>query len=94
MVTQAYEECTYIQQLFVYGDSGKTCLVAVVVPKMEAVASFLGKEQFLDACKADGLRKAILDEMNVVGKAKGLFGFQMVIRVRRLRREPQIQRLL
>jgi long-subunit acyl-CoA synthetase (AMP-forming) len=78
-VTQAYEECTYIQQAFVYGDSGKICLVAVVVPKMEAVASFLGKEEvtqeeFVDACKADGLRKAVLNAMNVVGKVKGLFG--------------------
>jgi long-chain acyl-CoA synthetase len=83
MVTQAYEDCRFISQLFVYGDSTKTYLVGIVVPRAEAVASFLGKdrineEEFGEACRSDGLRQAIMSEMDATAAAKRLFEFQCV----------------
>jgi long-chain acyl-CoA synthetase len=83
MVTQAYEECKFISQLFVYGDSTKTALVGVVIPRIEAVAEFLGRPritdyEFAEACRSQSLREAIMEEMNIVAAAKHLFDFQCV----------------
>jgi long-chain acyl-CoA synthetase len=83
MVTQAYEECKFIAQLFVYGDSTKTYLVAVVIPRAEVVADFLGRpriteHEFAEACRSEALRQAIMEEMNAVASAKHLFDFQCV----------------
>jgi long-chain acyl-CoA synthetase len=83
MVTQAYADCKYIQQLFVYGDSGRSCLVGIVVVNPVEVAAFLGAdklapEELERACSSDALRDAVLREMTVAAKEKGLFGFQQV----------------
>jgi long-chain acyl-CoA synthetase len=84
MVTQAYEETVpYIQQLYVYGDSGRSCLIGFIVPKRAEVAKFLGKEtitneEFAAACNDPKLKEAVLEQMNAAAKAKGLFGFQWV----------------
>jgi long-chain acyl-CoA synthetase len=84
MVTQAYEEnVPFLQQLYVYGDSGRTCLIGFIVPKRAEVAKFLGKEtisdeEFAQACKSENLKNAVLEQMNAAAKAKQLFGFQWV----------------
>jgi long-chain acyl-CoA synthetase len=83
MVTQAYEDSKFISQLFVYGDSTKTYLVGVVVPKMEAVAEFAGRAQISDAeyeelCRSEKLRRVIMEEMTAIASAKGLLDFQCV----------------
>jgi long-chain acyl-CoA synthetase len=83
MVTQDYADCKYIQQLFVYGDSGRSCLVGVIVVNPAEVAAFLGTESLSPAeleraCASDALREAILGDMMRIAKEKGLFGFQQV----------------
>jgi long-chain acyl-CoA synthetase len=83
MVTQAYEDAKFISQLFVYGDSTKTYLIDIVVPKRNAVAQFLGKpsigdDEYTDACQLETLRRAIMSEMSALAIAKGLLEFQRV----------------
>jgi long-chain acyl-CoA synthetase len=88
MITQAYEECECVQQIFVYGDTGKPCLVAIVIPKRSFVATFLGKEvgemsdmEYCDACRNAELIQACQKEMDEVANRHGLFGFQWVKRI-------------
>jgi long-chain acyl-CoA synthetase len=88
MITQVYEDCEYIEQIFVYGDSGKTCLVAIVIPRKSSVAKFLGKSvdemslaEYGAACKSERLVEAVLQQMNAAAEAKRLFGFQRVKKI-------------
>jgi long-chain acyl-CoA synthetase len=83
MVSQAYAGIESIEQLFVYGDSGKICLVGIVLPRRAAVAQIIGKEELTDAEFAEAVTRKevhdrILAEMNEKAKARGLFGFQQV----------------
>jgi long-chain acyl-CoA synthetase len=83
MITQDYAECKYIQQLFVYGNSGQSGLVGVVVVNPAEVAAFLGTESLSPgelecACASDTLKEAILGDMMRIAKEKGFFGFQQV----------------
>ena len=55
LLTQTYELTKIINQIFIYGDSTRFCLVAVVIPKMEEVAAFMKKdkisqEEYENAC--------------------------------------------
>ena len=45
MVTQVFEQAPIVKNIYVYGDSTRTCLVAIVVPNLDEVAKFLGKEK-------------------------------------------------
>jgi long-chain acyl-CoA synthetase len=83
MVTHVYEEVTAIEQIFVYGDSGRLCLVAIVIPRRAVVAGMLNKEKLTDeefkaACRNAAVKEQIMEAMNSAAKAKGLFGFQQV----------------
>jgi hypothetical protein len=67
----------------VYGDSGQSCLVGVVVVNPAEVPAFLGTESLSPgelerACAPDALREAILGDMMRIAKEKGFFGFQQV----------------
>jgi long-chain acyl-CoA synthetase len=88
LISQVYEECPFILQIFVYGDSGKPCLVGIVIPRKSAVAAYLGKEasgfsesDYVSACQGKQLNDAIQEQMDNVARSKGLFGFQMVRKI-------------
>jgi long-chain acyl-CoA synthetase len=83
MVTRAYEEVPAIEQLYVYGDSGRVCLTAVIIPRRAEIAKILGKAEltdveFKEACANTAVKSAVLEQMGVAAKARGLFGFQQV----------------
>jgi long-chain acyl-CoA synthetase len=85
-ITQAYEECDFVGQIFVYGDSGKNCLVGIVIPKRSAVAKFYEKEELTDeeyraSCQDPKLIEECQQKMNETAKARGLFGFQWVKKI-------------
>jgi long-chain acyl-CoA synthetase len=82
LVTQVCETAELVKQIFVYGDSMRTCLVAVAVPEPDKVAALRGKakltqDEFEEACRDPAVNKAVLDQLAVVGRGK-LFGFQIV----------------
>jgi long-chain acyl-CoA synthetase len=83
MITQVYEDCECVQQIFVYGDAQKPCLVAIVIPKRSFVCEFYGKEVISDseycaACRDLELVKACQRQMDVIANERGLFGCQWV----------------
>jgi long-chain acyl-CoA synthetase len=83
MVTQAYDGVPAIEQIYVYGDSGRLCLVAVIIPRRAEVAKILQKAELTDdefkaACSDTVVKDSILRAMDSAAKARGLFGFQQV----------------
>eukprot|EP01012_Entosiphon_sulcatum_P032260 TRINITY_DN41048_c0_g1_i1.p1 TRINITY_DN41048_c0_g1~~TRINITY_DN41048_c0_g1_i1.p1 ORF type:complete len:728 (+),score=132.01 TRINITY_DN41048_c0_g1_i1:30-2186(+) len=72
----------FVSQIFVYGDSFQSVLVAVVVPDHDVVRHW-AKEKGLPAdvaqlCQTEELRKAILDDIAKHGKEAKLNGFELV----------------
>ncbi|OHS99547.1 AMP-binding enzyme family protein [Tritrichomonas foetus] len=83
LVTQVFEEAELVNQIFVYGDSTRTCLVAVVVPDKKATAKFLRKErvtddEFKNVCNQKEFKDEILTQLSDVAKKHKLFGYQFV----------------
>ncbi|KAG0215432.1 hypothetical protein BGX28_010137 [Mortierella sp. GBA30] len=84
--------CKLIMQIFVYGDSLESSLVAISVPEPETFLPFahsitgikvaLGDEGGLaKLCQDSRVQKAYLQELDLAGKAGGLRGFEFVKRV-------------
>lgn len=81
-VEEIYKKCSSIDQIWVYGNSYKSCLVAVVVPQPKYVQSWAsqngGEGSNEDTIKMEGFKKSLLDEMTAIAKAGGLKGFEIV----------------
>jgi long-chain acyl-CoA synthetase len=85
-LTQIYEACQLVKQIFIYGDATRSYLVAVVVPSIGDVASFLGKgritpEEFNEACKNQKLVDAILAQLKEMAAKEKLFGYQRIVKI-------------
>jgi long-chain acyl-CoA synthetase len=86
VLTQAYEKCDLVSQIFVYGDAKRSYLVAVVVPDIGEVAKFLGKDklsnkEFEEACKNKKLADEILQQLKDMAAKEKFFGYQRIIKV-------------
>jgi len=78
-----YGQSNFVGQIFVYGDSYKTVLVAVVVPEREALTAAakdagIQFESFEELCQTDAAKKIILDDLAKLGKANKVQGFEMI----------------
>ncbi|KAJ6671315.1 LONG CHAIN ACYL-COA SYNTHETASE 2 [Salix viminalis] len=77
-----YLRCPLITSIWVYGNSFESFLVAVVVPDRQALEDWAANhnetDDFKSLCKNLKARKYILDELNRVGKANNLRGFEML----------------
>lgn len=67
-----YQRCVYVAQIFVTGDSYKTFLVAVVVPRADTLASW-AKEHNVQAtyeelCKNTEVKAAIIKDLEALGR--------------------------
>ena len=83
ILTQIYDSVDLVAQFFVYGDSSRTCLVAIIVPSLPDVAKFLGKnnlseQEFIQACKSHELKKEIQKRCDEMAKREKLFGYQFI----------------
>jgi len=77
----AYEGSPLVAQCFVYGDSLKATLVAVVVPDEAAIKAKLGEEITLkEACEKQEVLDDVMSELARIGKPL-LKGFEQVKRV-------------
>ncbi len=74
----------YIAQIFVYGDSLQSQLVAVVVPDEEQLTAWaktkpaLASKDFKSLCTEPAVKQLIAHEMDVTGKQRELRGFEFV----------------
>jgi len=77
----AYCASPFVAQIFVYGDSLQSCLVAVVVPDADYIkvwAAANGKEgaAFAELCSSTELKAAVEVDLKRVGAEKKLRGFE------------------
>uniref|UniRef100_A0A7E4VBD5 Long-chain-fatty-acid--CoA ligase n=1 Tax=Panagrellus redivivus TaxID=6233 RepID=A0A7E4VBD5_PANRE len=82
-IENIYSRSKYVAQSFVYGESLKTCLIAIVVPDPEVLPIEVEKKLKLsretrleELCRSPDVKKLILDDMIACGKAGGLFSFE------------------
>jgi long-chain acyl-CoA synthetase len=79
---QQYASCKFVEQMWIYGNSEESELVAVVHPnqqKAEEWAKENQKEGDLKAlCKDKDFKKAVLDDLKKVARSKSLKGFEVV----------------
>jgi len=84
-VEDAYLKCDLVDEIFVYGESSKSFLVSIVVPKKDQIEK-LAKQLSLEGSyennlKKPELRKKLLKAMDKAGKQAKLNGFEMVKQV-------------
>ena len=81
-IENVYVRCPLIAQSFVYGDSLRPQLVAVVVPDPEALQPWAASRKLTQdvaaLCSDPKVNKAILKSMQEEGRAAGLKGFEQV----------------
>lgn len=81
-IETVYTQCPMVHQVYVHGDSKKSCLVAVVVPEHDYVKKWAEKnnvEGEIDCwCTNENVKKAILDQMVAEGKKEQLKSFEQV----------------
>ncbi|MCV4714324.1 hypothetical protein OFC05_30100, partial [Escherichia coli] len=69
-------------QVFVHGESLRSFLIGVVVPDPESLPSFAAKigvkGYFEELCQNQCVKKAILEDLQKVGKEGGLKSFEQV----------------
>ena len=91
------ENCKYIEQVFVYGDSLQSFLVGVIVPKSKPVIEFLTskginatKENYKDYFEDSDLIADILKEIDTYSRKNDIKGFEIIKKVY-LSKEPFTQ---
>ena len=65
-----FSKSKYIAQIWVYGNSFQICLVAVVVPDIEAIMHWAQQssglpQDFAAICETDALRNLLMSEIEV-----------------------------
>ncbi|KAL5484650.1 hypothetical protein EMCRGX_G021180 [Ephydatia muelleri] len=81
-VENIYIRCKFVAQVFVYGDSLKSCCIGVVAPNEEHLATWAKEngrnESFRELCADHGVKEMILKEMTEFGKKNGLSSLEQV----------------
>ena len=81
-IENVYVRCPLVAQSFVYGDSLKPQLVAVVIPDPEALQPWAASRKLTQditaLCNDPQVKSAILKSMLEEGRAAGLKGFEQV----------------
>ncbi|KAL0050268.1 hypothetical protein WJX82_007734 [Trebouxia sp. C0006] len=81
-IENVYVRCPLVAQSFVYGDSLRPQLVAVVIPDPEALQPWAASRRLTQdvnaLCNDDQVKSAIMKSMQEEGRAAGLKGFEQV----------------
>jgi len=82
-IENVYLRSQFVNQIFVHGESLKSCLVAIVSPDPDTLVDYAEKELGLkgtvaELCKDEIIKKLIMDDMNAEGKKAGLHSFEQV----------------
>ena len=83
-IENIFSGCKYIEQIFIYGDSLQSYLIAVIYPKSHDVIDFLkkkndtvNKENYKDYFEDQELKTDIIKELDKYGRKNGLKGFEL-----------------
>jgi long-chain acyl-CoA synthetase len=84
-VENIYENCKFVEQIFIYGNSLKNYLICIVHPKFKDIVDFLKSKGINDVdnnnCvnyfEDQDLKDAIIKEMDSFGRQNGLKGFEL-----------------
>ncbi len=81
-IENVYSKCKYIAQIFLYGDSYKSTVIAIVVPEETAILQ-IAKERrlipnFKSLCQDKTVKELILQEMDKLAKSADLKSFEKV----------------
>ncbi len=81
-IENVHVRCPLVAQSFVYGDSLRPQLVAVVIPDPEALQPWAASRRLTQdvnaLCNDDQVKSAIMKSMQEEGRAAGLKGFEQV----------------
>lgn len=81
-IENIYIRSQYIEQVFVYGESLKSCIVGIVVPDVEVVKSWAHENKIPGTlsvlCNNKEVKNLILNDMITKGKEAGLKSFEQV----------------
>lgn len=85
-IENIYVKSKWVAQIFVYGDSLKSVLIAIVVPDEECLKEWAAENEITDhsmqsLCKNDSLRDLILKDIVEHGKNDGLKSFEQVKKI-------------
>lgn len=78
-----YQNCKYIDQIFVYGDSYKNSIVAVIVPDRSSLKILSEKfdlkdNSIVELCENEKVKEEIMKELNEIWKLKKLNGIERI----------------
>ncbi|KAL0274718.1 UNVERIFIED_CONTAM: hypothetical protein PYX00_002780 [Menopon gallinae] len=81
-IENIYIRSQYVEQVFVYGESLKSCVVGIVVPDVDVIKCWAVEHNipgtFSVLCNNKEIKKLILDDMIAKGKEAGLKSFEQV----------------
>ena len=78
-IESVFATCKFVLQSFVYGDSLRDHLVAIVVPNPDTVSEWAaGKKDLKQLCQLPELKRAVLAEITAKSREAKLHGFEMV----------------
>lgn len=83
-IENIFSNCKYIEQIFIYGDSLQSYLIAIIYPKSHDVIEFLksknidaNKENYKDYFEDQDLKTSIIKELDTYGRKMDLKGFEL-----------------
>lgn len=81
-IENIYIRSQYVQQVFVHGESLKSCIIAIVIPDVDVIKCWAVENGIPGTlsvlCANPEVKKLILDDMLAWGKEAGLKSFEQV----------------
>ncbi|XP_077999355.1 long-chain-fatty-acid--CoA ligase 5-like isoform X2 [Glandiceps talaboti] len=81
-IENIYQRSQLVAQVFVHGDSLKSCVVALIVPDPETVPDLAKSKNiegtYEELCKNKDIKAAIMDDITQLGNSSGLNSFEKV----------------
>ncbi|KAJ8685548.1 hypothetical protein QAD02_021341 [Eretmocerus hayati] len=81
-IEREYEKSQYVDQVFVHGESLKSCVVAVVVPNVDVLKCWAAENRIVGTlstlCAHPEVKRIILEDISSRGKEAGLKSFEQV----------------
>lgn len=81
-IENIYVRSQFVAQVYVYGESLKSCIIAVVVPDKDILIGWSKTNgisgDWMELCRNEHVKKTILSDMVKLGKKEGLKSFEQV----------------